>query len=94
MKGIKKEKAKEAPSCPRLPITVEIMGKIKDVVQVTRGDLDNTMLWAACCLAFFGFLRCGEFTVPAQNAYDPAEHLSLPDIAIDSRISPSVIQVL
>ena len=50
-------------------------------------------LQAACCLAFFGFLCCGEFTVPAQNANDPKEHLSLPDIAIDSSLSPTVIQV-
>lgn len=93
MKGIKKEKAKETPACPRLPITVEVMAKIRDVVQATHGDHDSTMLWAACCLTFFGFLRCGEFTVPAQDVYDPEEHLSLPDIAIDSRISPTVIQV-
>ena len=31
--------------------------------------------------------------MPAQAAYDPEEHLSLPDIAIDSRLSPSVVQV-
>lgn len=93
MKGIKKEKAKETPACSRLPITVEAMGKIRDVVQVTHGDHNSTMLWAVCCLAFFGFLQCGEFTVPAQNEYDPEEHLSLPDIATDSRLSPTVIQV-
>ena len=45
------------------------------------------------CSAFFGFLRCGEFTVPSQSEYDPSTHLSLDDIAIDSADSPSLIQV-
>ena len=45
------------------------------------------------CSAFFGFLRCGEFTVPSQSEYDPSTHLSLDDITIDSADSPSLIQV-
>ena len=45
------------------------------------------------CTSLFGFLRCGEFTVPSQSEYDPSTHLSLNDIAIDSAGSPSLIQV-
>ena len=48
------------------------------------------MMWAACCVAFFGCLRCGEFTVPNQTGYDPAIHLSY-DVVIDSKLSPSMI---
>ena len=48
------------------------------------------MLWAACCIAF---LQCGEFTVPSQIAYDPEAHLSLSDVAVDNRQSPSVVQI-
>ena len=92
LKGIKKEKAKSAPPS-RLPITVEIMGSIKTVLALHPTDYDNTLLWAACCLAFFGFLRCGEFTVPSQEAYDPDMHLSLADIALDDKNNPTVIQV-
>ena len=51
------------------------------------------MLWAACCLAFFGFLRCSEFTVPSQEEYDPDVHLSLVHIALDDHSNPTVIQV-
>ena len=44
-------------------------------------------------MAFFGFLRCSEFTVPQQDNYDSSIHLSLADIALDSRSSPQIIQV-
>ena len=42
------------------------------------------MLWAACCTAFFGFLRVSEFTVPSQQSCEPFYHLSLSDIALDN----------
>ena len=51
------------------------------------------MLWAACCLGFFGFLRAGEFTVPDDASYDPSSHLSVPDVAIDSPGKPGVIRI-
>ena len=41
----------------------------------------------------FGFLRCSEFTVPSVHDYDPSAHLSFKDLSIDSRDSPSVIQL-
>ena len=53
----------------------------------------NTMIWAACYLAFFGFLRSSKFTVPAQDCFDNSTHLSPQDIAIDCRHSPSMIKV-
>ena len=50
-------------------------------------------MWAACCLAFFGFLRCSEFTVPSQVGYNPAIHLSFSDIAVDDYNNPSTVVV-
>ena len=69
------------------------MGKIKAVLLQHPTEYNNILLWAACCLAFFGFLRCGEFTVPAQSEYDLGAHLSIRDIAVDSKSSPTTIQV-
>ena len=51
------------------------------------------MIWAACCLAFFGFLRVSEFTVPADNQYDDSCHLSLSSISIDSRVNPQQLKI-
>ena len=53
----------------------------------------NILMWATCCLAFFGFLHCNEFTVPAQRSYDPSVHLSYSDIAVDDCDNPSIIVV-
>lgn len=54
---------------------------------------DGTMLWAAACVGFFGFLRAGEFTVPSIRAYDPSTHLNLSDKALDSHTSPSIVRL-
>ena len=38
------------------------------------------MLSAVLTLASYGFLRCGEFTVPSGAAYSPLRHLSMQDV--------------
>ena len=52
------------------------------------------MLWAACCMGFFGFMRAGEFTVTHQGVFDPSSSLCLNDIAIDNHQNPSIVQVV
>ena len=90
LKGIKKE---STPKRSRLPITLDIMGKIKQVLLQSPKDPDNIMMWAACCTAFFGFLRCSEFTIPSLTSFDPEVHLAQADIAIDDKLSPTVVQI-
>ena len=51
------------------------------------------MFWAACCLAYFGFMRIGELTVSSDDAYDSASHLSWGDIAVDDPACPSCMEV-
>ena len=38
----------------------------------------------AACLAFFAFLRVGEFTSPSVNKFDSEADLALTDVSIDS----------
>ena len=51
------------------------------------------MFWAACNLAYFGFLRSAEFTVPNLASFSPSIHLGLADVAIDSMSSPSCLRL-
>jgi len=76
----------------RLPITPYILRIIHRVWSQDPVDHDKVMLWAACCLAFFGFLRCGEFTCPCLGAYSPTM-LSPTDIRVDSHVNPQCLAV-
>ena len=76
----------------RLPVTPLILEKIFSVLNKNPSNFENKLLWAACCLGFFGFLRSGEFTTQSDN-YDPSWHLSVQDVAVDSLENPSVLQV-
>ena len=51
------------------------------------------MLWAACTLCFFGFFRAGEITVPTDMSFDAGAQLTFEDVAIDSKESPSVMEI-
>ena len=51
------------------------------------------MLWAACTLAYFGFLRSAEFTVPNLASFSPALHFGVVDISVDSDSHPNCLRV-
>ncbi len=76
----------------RLPISPDILRKLKAGWEAEPRP-ETTMLWAACCLGFFGFLRSGEMTVAVDGSYDPGCHLSRADIAVDNPADPSVLRV-
>ena len=48
---------------------------------------DHCMFWEACNLAYYGFLRSAEFTVPNLASYVPAINLGVADVAVDSFVS-------
>ena len=76
-----------------MPITPAVMRMMKKVWAPTASIRYTKMLWAACCLAFFGFLRVGELTSPDDARYDPSVHLSFADIAVDVPVRPSFVRV-
>ena len=93
LRGIKKAQASTSSPRVRLPITLQLIQSIKNILSNQPHLYRNIMLWAACCLAFFGFLRVSEFTIPSHNGYDPSLHLSLQDISIDHRDNPNVLRI-
>ncbi|CAH3132139.1 unnamed protein product [Pocillopora meandrina] len=47
---------------------------------------EYVMLWVACCLGFFRFLRAGEFT--KNGPFYPSVHLTVADLQVDSSTNP------
>ena len=93
LRGIKKRQAGRHFTKPLLPITIPILRSIKTALSKEAPSYDCTTFWAMCCLAFFGFLRVSEFTIPAEDSYDSSCHLSLGDITVDNRTEPRLLQL-
>ena len=92
LKGIKRDNVQSSNSRKdRQPITPSILSRLFSVWE-GRPDLrEAKMLWAAACLAFFGFLRVGEFTAPGVSQFDEETHLSVTDVSVNNTQSPSMI---
>ena len=89
LRGIKRTQG--SPEAQRLPITDHILMIIFGSLDLAV--YDHCMFWAACNLAYFGFLRSAEFTVPNLACFSPTLHLGVCDISVDSDISPSCLRV-
>ena len=87
LRGIKRHQGSNKRQ--RQPITVELMHIIFQSLNFSV--YNHTMLWAACCLGFFGFLRAGEFTV--NSPFNPDIHLAVSDVQADSLVNPSSFQI-
>ena len=75
----------------RLPVTPLILDLILRVIQCNPASYTNIMMWAACCLGYFAFLRSGEFTV--NEPFDQSRHLGVGDVAVDSHENPSMLSI-
>lgn len=58
------------------------------------GVYDHCMFWVARNLAYFGFLRSAEFTVPNLATFSADLHLGVSDIAVATATLPSCLTVL
>ena len=77
----------------RLPITPAILRSLHRRWSPSPVSYRSRLLWAACCLGFFAFLRSGEFTCPSSAAYD-SSMLSWGDIQVDSHDHPSYLRIV
>ena len=89
VRGIKRSQG--SSDMQRLPITDDILMVIFSALDLSL--FDHRMFWAACNLAYFGFLRSAEFTVPNLASFSCSLHQSLADIAVDSDTKPSCLRV-
>ena len=94
LRGIKISLAKKGKAPKRkLLITPKILRQVKSTWNGINKCYEETMLWAASVVCFFGFMRAGELLVSSRESFDPSKHLTLEDIATDSKQSPSFIQI-
>ena len=93
--GIKKEQSYRLPTKIYLPITIEIMRQIKELLLQNPHDCNSILMWAVCCAAFFGFLKYSEFTVPKAQDCDSNVHLTYiyADVTIDCKENPQILQL-
>ena len=93
LRGIKRQQGSRNRKL-RLPVTPPlILRALRSHWNRRAGEFDVVMLWAACCLGFFVFLRAGEFTVSSLEAFDDSTHLAVGDVSVDSRSAPSLLRL-
>ena len=68
----------------RLPITPAILRRMRPsaLQNPSTTSYQETMLWAAATMCFFGFFRAGEITVPNLAAFDASVNLAWGDVAV------------
>ena len=92
LRGVRATQAGKSTTV-RLPITPQILERIKEAWERTGLNDNRVMLWAAMLLCFFGFFRSGEILSPAQGLFDASSHLTCADLAIDSVTDPQCLRV-
>ena len=81
MRGIRKTEVKFNRQV-RMPVTSFVLGRLINLLNGgVFGPYMDSLMKAACSLAFFAFLRCGEFTTQAQS-FDAQNDLCYSDITV------------
>ena len=96
LKGVRKEGAHSRSikqHRDRQPLSPGSMRQLFEAWKKHPVVRDAKMLWAAACLAFFGFLRVEEFTSPSCNSFDKDVHLSWADVSVDDSKDPRMLFV-
>lgn len=77
LRGVKRTQIHRAKQ--RLPITINILHQICRLLKTGKFSVDiNITLECMCILAFYGFLRCSEFTI--QSLKSPSQYLRIKDV--------------
>ena len=84
--------AHQLPPRVRLPITGSLLTRIHTALH-SSSHPEKILLWAIASVAFFGFFRLGELLVAAAVQYDSSVNLAWGDVAVDNRLSPSMVRI-
>ena len=86
LKGLRRGQPSNRPS--KIPITPFVLCAIKAYLNLE--EFNDCMLWAACCTAFFGFLRGAEFTTTPESLKEN-RFLAVSDVSIDKQSNPDIV---
>ena len=65
------------PHKNKRPITPTILHQLQSQWPLVGEDYEQTMLWAAATVFFFGFMRAGELMMTLKKGFNPFQHLAL-----------------
>ena len=90
--GISRARVGHSETQVRLPITPSLLHQIR-VNLDSSSRADKALLWAVCCIAFFGCFQLGELLLESTVGVDQCRHLSWGDVSVDSQTNPRMLQV-
>eukprot|EP00732_Lithocolla_globosa_P002697 Lithocolla_globosa_v1_NODE_1862_length_2289_cov_60.952551.p1 type:complete len:318 gc:universal NODE_1862_length_2289_cov_60.952551:799-1752(+) len=70
------------------PMTLEVLISILNTLNLSKSD--HALLWASCCLAFWAFLRCSEFTTSTTRNFDSSSHLTIDSLTFSNDKSATI----
>ena len=79
LKGIKRTKG--SPPVPRLPITVEILGRLRQCLDLS--DSKHAAFWAICLVSFFGLFRKSHLLPLSSKDFSPTTFLVRSDFTFE-----------
>ena len=81
--SIRQDQTQQGPARVRLPITASLLRWIKSHLSNDTSAFLTILIWSACCVGLFSFLRCGEFLISDGQQFDANRQLSLADVTLD-----------
>ena len=72
-------------------VTAVLLRRMKQELERSEHP-EMRVLWAVCCMAFFGFFRLGELLRSSPSEFNPRLHLSWGDMAVDSPPAPTMVR--
>ena len=84
LRGIRRSLGSSRIRPRRLPITIDHIGQMFSFINHNFNFHDRLMLKSAISLAFFGMLRCSEYTCASPSRFDQLFDLSFRDVRVST----------
>ena len=94
LRGIRRLQGDRFRRPRRLPITYQHMLIMSSRIRLQMyTNFESLMLRSACALAFFGLLRCSEYTSPRRSSFDSDSTLLVQDISFNAAFNIMYVRI-